>query len=113
NNSAKASQRDQNFQGFGRFLTGSTGEYLFRTIKPVSYPGRTPHVHFAVKLNGHEKFTTQCYVDGEAQNERDSILRSIKDPKLRRSVIVPFRPLENSKSGELAARFDIVLGFTP
>src|SRR5688572_28933476 len=28
-------RRDKNFQGFGRFLTGSTGEYLFRTIKPV------------------------------------------------------------------------------
>src|SRR4051812_43891196 len=27
--------RDKNFQGFGRFLTGSSGEYYFRTIKPV------------------------------------------------------------------------------
>src|SRR5262245_9604917 len=26
-------RRDRNFQGFGRFLTGSTGEYVFRTIK--------------------------------------------------------------------------------
>src|SRR5947209_19117612 len=33
---------DTNFQGFGRFLTGSSGEYYFRTIKPVPYPGRTP-----------------------------------------------------------------------
>ncbi len=41
--------RDGNFQGFGRFLTGSTGEYYFRTIKPVPYPGRTPHIHFMVK----------------------------------------------------------------
>ena len=36
---------DPNFQGFGRCLTGLTGEYLFRTIKPVPYPGRTPHIH--------------------------------------------------------------------
>src|SRR5439155_9219024 len=36
-------QRDANFQGFGRFTTGSTGAYRFRTIKPVPYPGRTPH----------------------------------------------------------------------
>ena len=42
-------KRDTNFQGFGRFLTGSTGEYYFRTIKPVPYPGRTPHIHFKVK----------------------------------------------------------------
>lgn len=35
----RSSNRDKynaNFQGFGRFLTGSTGEYLFRTIKPVA-----------------------------------------------------------------------------
>ena len=31
--------RDKNFQGFGRFMTGSTGEYYFRTLKPVPYPG--------------------------------------------------------------------------
>ena len=31
-------QHDANFQGFGRFLTGSSGEYYFRTIKPVPYP---------------------------------------------------------------------------
>src|SRR5437016_7413284 len=37
-NMAGHSQQDKNFQGFGRFLTGSTGEYVFRTIKPVPYP---------------------------------------------------------------------------
>src|ERR1043165_2179652 len=34
-------ERDPNFQGFGRFLTGSSGEYIFRTIQPMPYPGRT------------------------------------------------------------------------
>ena len=106
-------KRDSNFQGFGRFLTGSTGEYVFRTIKPVRYPGRTPHIHFAVKMKGREKFTTQCYIAGEPQNERDGVLKGIRDPKARKSVIVPFAPLKDSKIGELAARFDIVLGFTP
>jgi protocatechuate 3,4-dioxygenase beta subunit len=86
---------------------------LFRTIKPVPYPGRTPHIHFAVKLKGREKFTTQCYIAGEPQNERDGVLRGIRDAKARESVIVPFTPLKNSAAGELAARFDIVLGFTP
>ena len=46
--------KDNNFQGFGRFVTGSSGEYCFRTIKPVPYPGRTPHVHFKIKLKGEE-----------------------------------------------------------
>lgn len=106
-------RRDKNFQGFGRFLTGATGEYLFRTIKPVAYPGRTPHIHVAVKTRGREKFTTQCYILGEAANERDGVLHGIRDAKQRASVIVPFVPLKNSRAGELAARFDIVLGFTP
>jgi protocatechuate 3,4-dioxygenase beta subunit len=106
-------KRDANFQGFGRFVTGGTGEYLFRTIKPVPYPGRTPHIHFAIKMKGHEKFTTQCYIEGEPQNERDGVLRGITDPKARASVIVPFQPLPESRVGELAARFDIVMGFTP
>ncbi len=106
-------RRDSNFQGFGRFLTGASGEYYFRTIKPVPYPGRTPHIHFAVKLKGQEKFTTQCYIKGEPRNERDSILNGIRDPKARASVIVDFLPLKGSLIGELVARFDIVLGFTP
>src|SRR5882757_7777735 len=106
-------KRDANFQGFGRFLTGSTGEYLFRTIKPVAYPGRTPHIHFAIKTPGREKFITQCYIEGEPQNERDGVLNGIKDAKAKSSVIIPFAPLKGSRIGELAARFDIVLGFTP
>lgn len=107
--SANRERRDAGFQGFGRFLTGSTGEYYFRTIKPVSYPGRTPHIHFAVKLKGREPFTTQCYVKGEPRNATDGILRSIRDPAARASVIVDFAPLKGSQAGELSARFDIVL----
>ena len=111
--SSNREKRDRNFQGFGRFLTGSTGEYLFRTIKPVAYPGRTPHIHMRVRPRGHEHFTTQCYVKGEPQNERDGVLRRITDAKARASVIVPFEPMAGAKAGELAARFDVVLGFTP
>jgi protocatechuate 3,4-dioxygenase beta subunit len=110
---SNADKRDKNFQGFGRFLTGSTGEYLFRTIKPVAYPGRTPHIHMAVKMRGRDKFVTQCYIQGEPQNEKDGVLRRIADPKARAAVIVPFAPLKGAKAGELAARFDVVMGFTP
>jgi protocatechuate 3,4-dioxygenase beta subunit len=104
---------DKNFQGFGRFLTSSTGEYYFRTIKPVLYTGRTRHIHFKIKRGSKELLTTQCYVKGEPANERDGIYRSIRDPKARESVTVDFTPLPGSQIGELAARFDVVLGFTP
>lgn len=106
-------KRDINFQGFGRFMTSSNGEYYFRTIKPVKYPGRTPHIHVMVKKGGKKLLTTQCYIKGEPANDRDGVLRGIRDPKARESVIVAFDPMKGSKIGELAAKFDIVLGRTP
>jgi protocatechuate 3,4-dioxygenase, beta subunit len=106
-------RQDANFQGFGRFATGSTGAYLFRTIKPVAYPGRTPHIHMMVKIKGQPKFTTQCYIQGEPQNERDGVLRDIRDTKARNSLIIAFDPLKDSRIGELTANFNIVLGYTP
>lgn len=106
-------KQDKNFQGFGRFLTGSTGEYYFRTIKPVPYPGRTPHIHFKIKMNGREQLTTQCYIKGFPQNDRDGVLRGIRDAKTRESVLIDFTPIKDSRIHELAAKFDIVLGITP
>jgi len=106
-------KRDRNFQGFGRFVTASSGEYYFRTIKPVLYPGRlAPHIHFAVKVKGRDKFTTQCYIKGHPGNQKDLVVKAIKDPKARELVIVDFIPVKSSRAGELSARFDIVLGYT-
>jgi protocatechuate 3,4-dioxygenase beta subunit len=109
----KKDKQDRHFQGFGRFLTGSKGEYYFRTIKPVPYPGRTPHIHFKVKRGGKELLVTQCYVKGHPGNDKDGIYRSIRDEKARESVTVEFAPIKGAKAGELAAAFDIVLGVTP
>jgi protocatechuate 3,4-dioxygenase, beta subunit len=103
---------DKNFQGFGRFLTGATGEYLFRTIKPVPYPGRTPHIHYAIKMKGREKWTTQLYIEGHPGNPKDGIWKSL-DEKGRAALTAPFTPIANSKAGELAAKFDLVMGHTP
>jgi len=88
-----------NFQGFGRFLTASTGEDLFRIVKPVVYPGRVRHIHMAILQPGGKPLVTQVFVAGE--------------PKARESGIVPFAPLPGSQIGELTARFDVVLCFTP
>lgn len=106
-------RRDANFQGFGRFVTGLSGEYAFRTIKPVPYPGRTPHIHLKVKIRGRQDFITQFYIQGERANATDGILQSVRDERQRNSLIVPFTPIQGSRIGELAARFDVVLGFTP
>ena len=106
-------RRDAHFQGYGRFETGSTGEYRFRTIKPVPYPGRAPHIHVKVRKGERELLTTQCYVKGEAQNDRDGVYRGIRDPRAREAVTSAFAPMQGSRIKELAARFDIVLGVTP
>jgi protocatechuate 3,4-dioxygenase beta subunit len=104
---------DTNFQGFGRFLTGFNGEYYFRTIKPTAYGPRAPHIHFAVNTGGKRILTTQCYVKGDPLNDRDQPLGSVRDAKARESLIVDFKPIKESKVGELAAKFDIVIGTTP
>ena len=104
---------DANFQGFGRFTTGSTGEYLFRTIKPVPYPGRTPHIHVKIKRGGRDVLTTQLFIAGHPQNRSDGIFRAIRDPLARELVQVDFTPIRGSRIGELSARFDVVVGITP
>lgn len=106
-------KRDANFQGYGRFLTGSKGEYYFRTIKPVAYPGRTPHIHVKVKKNNKELICSQCFVKGHPGNEKDGIWKNIKDPKARDLVTVAFDPIAKSRTDELAASMDLVVGVTP
>ncbi|MEM7453336.1 MAG: protocatechuate 3,4-dioxygenase [Planctomycetota bacterium] len=106
-------QMDSNFQGFGRFTTGVNGEYYFRTIKPVTYPGRTPHIHFAVNTNGHRRLTTQMLINGHEQNEGDGLFKAIRDPELRNLLLVDFNPIEGSSIGELSAQFDMTIGITP
>ncbi|MFK7736366.1 MAG: intradiol ring-cleavage dioxygenase [Pirellulaceae bacterium] len=108
----KRDERDTNFQGYGRFLTDSQGRYYFRTVKPVPYPGRTPHIHFGISTHGKRVLTTQLYVKGEKQNERDGVLRGVRDKKSLDTIIKEFKPIEDSKIGELSVDFDIVLGGT-
>lgn len=107
---------DANFQGYGRFLTNAKGEYYFRTIKPVPYVVgtvfRTPHIHFAISRRGERIFTSQMLVNGHPDNARDRLTSRIQDLVAKETILVDFNPLPGSTIGELAARFDIVLGQT-
>lgn len=104
---------DPHFQGFGKFETGSKGEYRFRTIKPVPYPGRTPHIHFLVKKGGRTLVTSQIFIAGHPGNARDGVLRGAGGLVQRELVMADFKPVKGSKIGELAAKFDIIVGVTP
>ena len=99
---------DENFQGYGRFTTGDDGYYRFRAIRPVPYPGRTPHIHFAVSGPGIESLVTQMYVAGEPDNARDRLLNGIHDERARARLIVALLPTSGALD-ELSGRFDLVL----
>lgn len=100
--------QDPNFQGFGATTTDADGRYRFRTIKPVPYPGRTPHIHFKVKGEGIEDLTTQLYIAGHPQNAEDWLYRNVGSPELRQAVAAEF-VASSSESAELEAEWDIVV----
>jgi protocatechuate 3,4-dioxygenase, beta subunit len=102
-------RRDAAFQGYGRTQVDADGRYAFRTIRPVAYPGRTPHIHFKVHAPGIGRLTTQMYVAGERQNAADGPLNAIRDRAARETLIVALRDAPDREAGVLAGTFDIVL----
>jgi protocatechuate 3,4-dioxygenase beta subunit len=81
---------DRAFQGFGRVAVDGEGRYRFRTIRPVAYGGRAPHIHVKVRLASRELLTTQLYVQGDAGNERDGLWRSLRSDEDRAALTRPF-----------------------
>jgi protocatechuate 3,4-dioxygenase beta subunit len=102
-------ERDSGFQGYGRYVTAADGRYRFRTIKPVPYPGRAPHIHFSVSAPGRPPLITQMYVAGAPENSRDWLLNAVTDEAARARLIVAFEPAPTHGTAALQARFDLVL----
>lgn len=103
--------RDAGFQGRGRVITGADGSFAFRTIRPVAYPGRTPHIHVVVlRPGGSRALVSQFYVSGEPANERDGLFRSLGDAASREAVMLHLRPGDGIEPGALLAVRDIVIG---
>ncbi len=96
--------RDAGFQGYGYDLTGADGAYEFRTIKPVPYAGRTPHIHVKVLVGGRERLTTQFYLPDHPGNDRDWLYGRIP-AALRDSVTMRFA----AGDGVPEASLDIVI----
>ena len=71
------SQRDPAFQGYGVARTGAAGDFHFRTIRPVAYPGRTPHIHVRVQTANGQVLATQLYLPEEAGNRDDFLFRRL------------------------------------
>ena len=96
---------DRAFQGFGKVAVDGEGRYRFRTIRPVAYGGRAPHIHIKVKLAARQLLTTQLYVQGDAGNARDFLWRNLRGEEDRAALTVAFVP----GSDGLRARFPIVV----
>jgi protocatechuate 3,4-dioxygenase, beta subunit len=95
---------DRSFQGFGRTTVDADGRWRFRTIKPVAYSGRTPHIHAKVRLGARELLTTQLYVEGDANNARDGLWMRLA-PEDRAAITVPYV----AGADGLAARYTLVV----
>ena len=107
-------KHDKNFQGFGRFLTGSTGEYYFRTIKPVLYTGpdaaHSLQDQARLQRAAHDPVLRQGRAGQRARRHLSRASATRRRASRSRST---FTPIPGSRIGELAAKFDVVLGFTP
>jgi protocatechuate 3,4-dioxygenase beta subunit len=102
-------RHDRGFQGYGRTQVDAAGRYAFRTIRPVAYPGRAPHIHFKVHAPGLGRLTTQLYIAGEPRNATDGVLNAIRDRAQRDSVIVRLEEASDIEPGALKGAFDVIL----
>lgn len=96
---------DAAFQGFGRVTLDAAGAWRFRTIRPVAYGSRAPHIHLKIRLGSRTLLTSQLYVQGDPGNARDFVWRNLRDDAERASVTAPFVP----GSDGLRARYALVV----
>lgn len=103
-------RRDAAFQGYGRMMADGEGRYRFRTLKPVAYPGRTPHIHLKVATGAGSLLTSQFYIAGEPQNERDGVFRrAAQSAQQRERIEMRLLPAPGVEAGALATSMDIVI----
>lgn len=98
-----AGDRDPAFQGFGHAVADADGRFAFRTIVPVPYPGRTPHIHVKLLQGGRELLTTQLYIAGHPQNARDWLFRRLS-PAEQAAVSLELKPAAERAAFETAVR---------
>jgi len=111
-------ERDPNFQGYGVARSDAAGSFHFRTIKPIAYPGRTPHIHVRVEAPGISAFATQLYLADDPANRRDFLYsrmsaeeRAALTLKLEpRSSVTSAATHELARATQLTARTELIVG---
>lgn len=102
---------DPGFQGHGHTVTEENGRYRFRTIRPVPYPGRTPHIHVAVLDRRRPLLVTQLYVAGDPRNGEDVLFNRV--PVEQRPLVLAAFTGDADSGRPLEAGWDIVLSASP
>lgn len=102
--------RDPFFQGFGKTVTDDEGRFRFRTIRPVAYPGRVPHIHFKVKHKGSSELTSQLFVAGDPGLENDFVWRAIASAELKKQMAIKLNPAAAGSEVAMTGYFEIMLG---
>lgn len=100
--------RDVGFQGFGHATTDPAGRFAFRTIVPVPYSGRTPHIHVKVARGGRHLLTTQLYILDHPGNRADFLFRRLS-PNEQSRVAMAITPRAASSRSTYDAEIDLVI----
>ncbi len=87
---------DLGFQGFGAGIAGRDGRLRFRTIRPVPYPGRTPHIHVKLRHAAFGEWTSQLFVADEPGNAADFLWRSLS-PSARDAAVMRLQPVRGNE----------------
>jgi protocatechuate 3,4-dioxygenase beta subunit len=108
------SERDVNFQGYGVTRTDASGAFHFRTIRPVAYPGRTPHIHVRVQSVGLAPLATQLYLADDPGNRRDFLYSRLNSDE-QAALTLRFEPSTGlshplAQATRFVARTELVFG---
>ncbi len=108
---------DPHFDGLGRTVTDSTGQYRFTTIKPGAYPWqnhpnawRPAHIHFSVFGAAFtQRLVTQMYFPDDPLFFQDPIFNSVPDEQARGRLVSAYDHEVTTDTWALGFRWDIVL----
>ena len=103
----EGSPRDDGFQGYGATTTDDDGRFAFKTIRPVAYSVRVPHLHLKVRTSDGAALTTQVYIEGDATDKDPVLAWSPKGTREQLTMILA--PAPGREAGALAGTFDVVL----
>lgn len=84
-------RHDPGFQGFGAARSAADGSLRLRTIRPVPYPGRTPHIHVTLRHPAFGELTSQLFVAGDPGNARDFLWRRL-DAQAQAALAMTLQP---------------------